>query len=370
MPNNASITHLVSGFWFDGTRFVPNDFYVEGGFLTQHPDERRSYAEVDLHGGYVVPPYGDAHEHNFDGLYGTAAVVKQYLADGIFYAQGMTDTTDGAAEVVRAGLVNTPATVDVTYAHGGLTGVNGHPKEVYEALAKGIYTGLTPDQQAQIPGSHVRAGKAYWEVRDVAQLETLWPKILASKPDLIKVYLGDSAHFKQATKEDPQLAKGIDPALVQPIVQKAHAAGLRVFAHVDTAFDYHVALAAGVDGMAHLPGYGISAAEDASLYRISDSDIALTVKRKVFVIATAAVSVGYGSAQDAAARIALARDNLGRMKAAGVQVLVGSDRYSSDSLKEADYLQALGVWTNAEMLRMWSATTPPRLSFPSASSES
>ena len=141
-------------------------------------------------------------------------------------------------------------------------------------------------------------------------------------------------------------------------MQKAHAAGLRVFAHVDTAFDYHVALVAGVDGMAHLPGYGIGATEDRSLYRIPDPDVALTATRKVFVIATAAVSVGYGSAEDAAARIALSRDNLGRMKAAGVQVLVGSDRYSSDSLKEADYLQALGVWSNAEMLRMWSVTTP------------
>ncbi len=87
----------------------------------------------------MVPPYGDAHEHNFDGLAQTKSVARQHLLDGIFYAQGMTDTTDGAAAVIAAGLVDTPQTPDVTYAHGGLTGVNGHPKEVYESLANGFY---------------------------------------------------------------------------------------------------------------------------------------------------------------------------------------------------------------------------------------
>ena len=185
--NHGTVTHLVNGLWFDGTTFVKQDFYVEGQYLTQHPDERRSYATVDLHGGYVVPPYGDAHEHNFDGLFGTDAVVKQYLADGIFYAQGMTDTTVGAAETVKAGLVNTPTSVDVTYAHGGLTGVNGHPKEVYEALAHGFNYPRTDEQRQIVIAGTMRAGGAYWEIKDTADLDAKWPLIVASKPDLIKV---------------------------------------------------------------------------------------------------------------------------------------------------------------------------------------
>jgi imidazolonepropionase-like amidohydrolase len=358
VPNTGAVTHFVNGFWFDGTKFVKTDFYVEGGLLTKHPDERRSYASVDLHGGYVIPPYGDAHEHNFDGVAQTKAVTAQYLRDGVFYAQGMTDTTDGAREVIAAGLVDTPTTPDVTYAHGGLTGVNGHPKEVYEALANGFYYAQNDAQRKIVIESHVREGKAYWEIPDTAVLKAKWPLILASKPDLIKVYLAQADHFKQATRDDPQLGNGIDPALVKPIVVLAHRAALRVFAHVNTAYDYHVALLAGVDGMAHLPGYGISARDDVAEYRISDADIAMTAARHVVVIATAAVSEGYGSAADAAARKALAEDNQGRMKKAGVMVLVGSDRYSSDSVKEADYLQRLGVWTNAEMLRMWAVDTP------------
>ena len=359
VPNQGSVTHLTNGLWFDGTKFIKDDFYVEGQYLTHHPDERLSYTEVDLHGGYVVPPFGDAHEHNFDGVRGTAEVVKQYLADGIFYAQGMTDTTEGATEVLRASLVDTPASVDVTYAHGGLTGVNGHPKEVYEPLAHGIYTGLTPEQQAQVPGWHVREGKAYWEIPDLLTLDRKWPLILASKPDLIKVYLSDSAHFKQATQADPQLGKGIDPALVAPIVLKAHAAGLKVAAHIDTPYDFHVAVTSGVDEMGHMPGYGQTARDTPDTYRLDDADVALAAKRHVKLQATAGIEDGdYTSSVDRTARQATQRDNLRRIKAAGIEVLVGSDHYGQDALHEADYLQALGVWTNLEMLRMWSVDTP------------
>ena len=363
VPNAGSVTHFVNGFWFDGTRFVKNDFYVEGTLLTHYPDERRSYRTVDLHGGYVVPPYGDAHEHNFDGVAQSGAVSRQYLIDGIFYAQGMTDTTGGAAAVIAAGLVDTASTPDVTYAHGGLTGVNGHPKEVYESLANGFYYPQTDAQRALVIAGHKAEGKAYWEIADLASLQAKWPRVLASKPDQIKIYLGGSTTFKQATPADPQLGRGIDPALVKPIVGLAHKAGLRVFVHIDTAADYHVALLAGVDGMAHLPGYGLLAKDDASLDRISDADIALTAKRGVTVQATASIAEGSGSADDQAARLALARDNLGRMKKAGVIILIGSDRFGSDSVREANYLEALGVWTPAEMVRMWAVTTP-RAIFP------
>ena len=59
-----------------------------------------------------------------------------------------------------------------------------------------------------------------------------------------------------------------------------------------------------------------------------------------------------------ARRKALQRENLARLKAAGVPILVGSDRYGQDSLEEANYLQSFGLWSNVEMLRMWAVTTP------------
>ncbi len=359
VPNAGRVTHFVNGRWFDGIRFVANDFYVEGGFLTHHPHERRSFDTVDLRGGYVVPPYGDAHEHNFDSVANTPKVTADYLRDGIFYAQGMTDTPAGAAQVVAKQMVNTPSTVDVTYAHGGLTGINGHPKDVYESLANGFYYPQTPEQRALVIGSHKAEGQAYWEIGSMADLNAKWPKILAGKPDLIKIYLAGSEHFKAATADDPQFGKGLDPALIAPIVTLAHAAGLKVAAHIDTAADFHVALLGGVDEMGHMPGYGLTAGEDRTPYRLADADIALCAKRRVKVQPTASLAFYEGVTDaDLAARKASQIDNLRRLKAAGVEMVVGTDNYGRDSLKEADYLQAIGVFSNLEVLRMWAVATP------------
>jgi imidazolonepropionase-like amidohydrolase len=351
--------HLIHGQWFDGEQFVATDFYLQDGVLTHHPRDPKKATQIDLAGKFVVPPYGDAHEHNFDGIYGTAKVDAEYMQDGIFYAQGMTDTTDGAAEVVAAHLVNTPTTPDVTYAHGGLTGVNGHPKEVYESLGLGFFYPATAEQRAQVVAAHGREGTAYWEIATAADLDAKWPKVLAAKPDLIKVYLANSASFAQATAERPELGEGIDPALVPLIVQRAHAAGLKVAVHINDAADFHVAVTAGADEMAHLPGYGLTATSNAALETLADADIALAAAHHVKAQATAGLATDENTpAADVAVRRRVQRDNLGRLKRAGVPILVGSDRYSQDSLHEADYLQALGVWTNAEMLRMWSMTTP------------
>ncbi len=355
--STSSCVHFVHGRWFNGSDFETDDFYSEQRVLTHKAC--RPARQVDLQGHYVVPPYGDAHEHNFDSLSRAKAQSDLFLRDGVFYAQGMTDVTSGSVAVRQAGLVNTSTTVDVTYAHGGLTGFNGHPKEVYEALALGIYTGLTDDQRAQVIAAHKRLGDAYWEMETPADLDAAWPNILAARPDLIKVYLTDSEHWKPRSATDPQLGRGINPALVPLITAKAHAAGLKVAAHVDTANDFHIAVTGGVDELGHLPGYGIYAKEDTTKYRLINDDIRLCAKRHVAVQATASLAVNERvPMDDLRVRERSQIDNLSRLKKAGVTILIGSDNYGSDSVHEADYLRSLGLWNNLEMLRMWSITTP------------
>lgn len=46
------------------------------------------------------------------------------------------------------------------------------------------------------------------------------------------------------------------------------------------------------------------------------------------------------------------------MKKHGVRVIVGSDSYRTTSVPEAMYLASLGVYTNAELLKMWTEVTP------------
>jgi imidazolonepropionase-like amidohydrolase len=271
----------------------------------------------------------------------------------------MTDITRGAEAVVAAGLVNTPQSVDVTYAHGGLTAVDGHPKEVYESIANGFYYPSSPEQRSLVIGSHRRARQVYWEIDSPADLDTKWPQALASKPDLIKIFLSNSEHYTSDSHRHPVLGDGLDPALVPLITVRAHAAGLKVAAHVDTAADYHFALVGGVDEMGHLPGYGIRASSNLVTFRISDADIALSALRHIKVQATAGIDVDANTPEpDLKARQDSQRENLTRLKAAGVPILIGSDHYGEDSLHEADYLHSLGIWSNGELLRMWSVETP------------
>jgi cytosine/adenosine deaminase-related metal-dependent hydrolase len=349
---------FTNGQWFDGTHFVRTDFFSIDGVLSKGPSSHLDET-VNLNNGYVVPPFGDAHEHNFDSTANTPAVTAQYLKDGIFYAQGMTDVLDGARKVLAASLVDTPTTVDVTYAHGGLTGINGHPKDVYESLAHGYYYPSDDAQRQQVIDSHLRAGQAYWEVDNLSDLDVTWPQILATKPDLIKIFLHETEHYSSDSHAHPPLGGGLDPALVPFIVTRAHAAGLKVAAHVDTAADYHVALLGGVDEFAHLPGYCIQSNEDPTPYRLTDADISLTASLHRTVIPTAAAcdSDRLGSKGRAATRT-LQLDNLGRLKAAGVNIVIGQDTYGHDSVHEAQYLHDLGLWSNLELLRIWSIATP------------
>lgn len=203
----------------------------------------------------------------------------------------MTDISSGAQEVLSAGLVNTSQSIDVTYAHGGLTAVDGHPKEIYESIANGFYYPSTAEQRKLVIASHLVAGRAYWEIDSAADLEAKWPQILASKPDLIKIYLSNSEHYTPDSHLHPKLGDGLDPTLVPLITVRAHIAGLKVAAHIDTATDYHVVLLGGVDEMGHLPGYGIRASSDPAIFRISDADIAFSASRHIKVQATAGIDV-------------------------------------------------------------------------------
>ncbi len=351
--------HFIHGQWFDGTRFLAKDLYSVDGILSKSRMQQHIDETVDLHNGYVIPPFGDAHEHNFDSVERTPAVTAQYLKDGIFYAQGMTDVLDGARAAAAANLVNTPSTVDVTYAHGGLTSINGHPKDVYESLALGFYYPSNEAQRQQVIASHLRAGQAYWEIDSPTDLTATWPGILATKPDLIKIYLTNTEHYTHENHVHPPLGGGLDPALVPLVVERAHAAGLKIAAHVDTAADVHVALLGGVDELAHMPGYCLDPKQATLPYRLFDADIAVASRKHVTIIPTASICDNdrVSSAMRTAIRT-MQLDNLRRLKTAGVNIVIGSDSYGSDSLHEAQYLHSLGLWTNLELLRIWSITTP------------
>jgi imidazolonepropionase-like amidohydrolase len=316
---------------------------------------------IDLKNGYVVPPFADAHCHHFDAPYNVKQQIEMYLRDGVFYAAVMGNSRSGALKV--ADQVNKPVSVDVSYAHGGLTRTFGHGLEVFETLALRLIptTEVIEANKAKIAASRLLENNAYYIIDTAEDLESKWQKILDGKPDFIKIYLLHSDRFDEQVKNIPNIKLGhigLDPRLVPLIVRKAHAAGLRVSAHVENAADYRIALAAGVDEMAHLPGYYFDLNENPSDYELSQRDVKETVRRKVWVVPTPNLP---GSFKDRAMldRVeTVARHNLTLLKQHRARIAFGADAYMSTPVEYVLYIAGLGVFTNLEMLKIWCEDTP------------
>ncbi len=365
VPQAPAAYKFVNGQWFDGKKFKRKIFYsVNGVFTDKQP--ARPTATVDLQNGFIIPPLADAHCHHFDGAFNIAQQVEMYLQAGVFYAKVQTNVRSGALEV--ANRVNKPESVDVSYAHGALTHTYGHGVEVYEGLALFYKTGgFTPEQEAKVRQSRLRENDAYYIIDTAADLEKKWPKILAGKPDFIKIYLLSSEDFaekRQNLANIPVGSIGLDPEIVPLIVQKAHTAGLHVSAHVDTLTDFRVALKAGVDEMAHLIGYYIGDKDNPSRYVLTESDVKELVRRQVTIV-PAPVASGWfdpNSAdynQNVQARTDKVRlQNLRLLKKLRAKLAFGSDRYGSTPVNDVFYLQQLGVFSNLELLKIWVEDTP------------
>src|SRR5690349_20525270 len=77
---------FTNGRWFDGEGFRRETFYVVNGLLTRTAPARVDEI-IDLRDGFVVPPFGEAHNHNVEGAWNIDAVVGRYLEDGVFYVK-------------------------------------------------------------------------------------------------------------------------------------------------------------------------------------------------------------------------------------------------------------------------------------------
>jgi len=354
---------FINGQWFDGTGFRRRTYYSVNGLLTQQKP-RVVDQVIDLSGGYVVPPFADAHCHNFQVPGTVAQQVEMYLRDGVFYAKVQGEARSAALQL--ADRVNRATSVDVSYAHGLLTSSYGHGVEVHEGLAVyGRTYGFKAEETKKVRESHLLDNDAYYIVDTVEDLEHKWSRILEGKPDFIKIILITSEEYEQRKKRTDTVGdRGLDPRLVPLIVNKAHAAGLRVSAHVDTATDYRIALKAGVDEMAHLPGYYVGLDDDPRKYELTKEDVQETARRRVWVdVAPVAFDFFNPQSPSFNAQMKQRTDNvrirnLKLLKQYRVKIAFGSDRYGRTPVDDVLYLQDLGVFSNLEMLKIWCEDTP------------
>ena len=340
-------TEYRGGQWFDGEKFVARTMWVAGEtFVESRP--ARVGAVIDLHNGFVVPPYAEGHNHWLEPAL-VDRYVQSYLRDGIFYVKdhGTAPLFHDQMRPVLAG----PASVDYISAHQGFTGPNGHPIEIVDTLA-GL--GILPAEWAKTHGE----GDALFVVTSEEDLDRAWPRLLAGKPDFVKVFLVHSDEY--AARRDNKVltpkGRGMDPALVPAIVARAHAAHLRVSAHIENAHDFHVAIAAGVDDIAHMP---FVEKDHPDRDRLAESDLRAAATRGV----TIATTLDWMQENVTERQIQVVRGNFANMRRAGNTIVIGTDQFRKTARIEVDLIAARHLMSNLELLQAWCIATP-RAIFP------
>ena len=214
-----------------------------------------------------------------------------YLRLGVFYVQALTNSRSGRLGI--AGMVNVPTSVDVTFADGAVTATGGHPQVLYEAL--GLYRrfAVVDSERFAAARSLRRDGDLYHRLDSVPQLAPLLRRLARDTVPILKVMLLESERWTTRHTDSTLSGHyGMNPALLPPLVDAAHRMGRRVWAHVETPTDLALALAAGVDGFAHVPGYGAGQADDSTALTliIPDSVVRIAGARRVWMTPTLELS--------------------------------------------------------------------------------
>ena len=358
----APVVELRGGQWFTGTGFRRGSRWMQQGRFVARPATAAD-SVVSLDGRWLVPPYADAHTHSPDGAFGFDGIRDMYLSLGVFYVQVLANHRSGRRAL--AGKVNVPTSIDAVFADGAVTSTGGHPHVLYEQLALFRNTFGSPAQRQQSARSLTQDGDVYHRLDSLPQLGALVARLRRDTVPLLKVMVLRAGEYSRLASDATEIgSRGVDARVLKPLVDSAHALGRRVWVHVETAADFDLSLDAGVDGFAHVPGYGVAFVDDAPLepFRLTDAMIAKAAARRVPVIPTLGLSWSTSKTDSAAWRRtrAIAHENARRLAGAGVPLLTGSDTYSSVEAIEND-VEGLAFalqLSSLQRLQLRAVTTP------------
>jgi len=340
---------FVNGNWFDGTSFVKRVFYSEDGVL-ESARPGRIDSVIDLGGKYVVPPFGEAHNHNVE-WYGEERFVRlrdKYLKDGIYYVKNPANVPRFVAPLKDK--VNIPTSIDVVFSNGGITAPGGHPVEM---ARRNIERKIWVDADAE--------GGFYYAIEKPADFDKMWPVLKETNPDFIKTFLLYSEEYDKRARDTAYFGwKGLDPLLLKIIVEKIHRDGYRVSTHVETSIDFHNALVAGVDEINHMPGFRANAGYGFEKYKITEADAQAAAKTKTVVVTTMGTAINsvLGKTDSVSAGyMEMIVYNFNVLKKYGVTLAIGTDYYSQNSRYEIENVSKLNLFSNLDLLKMWCETT-------------
>ena len=349
LAQEPEIVAWRNGAGFDGTGFRRVDVYSISGRLSLKRPSKVDRT-VDVTGKFLMGAFGEAHNHNIPGV-DPEQTIRMYLEPGVFYVMIQTNVPD-APEKLRA-VLNRPESVDVLFANGSFTAPGGHPSAlVRRNIANGSMT------NDDLDGGFIQP------VRSRADIDRVWStRITHQRPDFIKLTLVYSEDRAEGLPRPDTDRHGLDPSLASYLVDRAHRDRLRVSAHVESAYDFDVAVAARSDLIAHMPGFWPDPirikTKGPDIYRISEDAARRAARQRTIVITTVGDAIRENPTPDAREQfLDVLRRNFSLLKRHGVRIAIGSDEYRSSSVGEALAIAQAGLMTNAEVLRSLSMTTP------------
>ena len=268
-------------------------------------------------------------------------MADDYLRRGIFYSAQLSANSADIAGFRM--LLDAPGNPDVLWAEAVFSASNGHPLGIALRGARDAGMTITPADVVD---------RAFWAVDSPDELAAKWPRMAEAQPKLIKIIIVDANDDAARTDTSEYGRLGVRPDLVADITARAHAIGARVAAHVQTADDARIAVEGGVDILAHLPGMTLPhvAVEDL---RLDDSIVARMGRQGTIVMPTVEIyrRTAARAPQEWGRILPVIRDNIARLRRAGVPILTGSDIWGGSVLDEIKALAETGVMTRTEALR-------------------
>lgn len=337
--------------WFDGQGFQKGTLYVvDGKFTKARP--KRIHRRLELRDQYLIPPLGEANNHNLQSAWGVQNFGQRYLQDGVFYAAMQCGDPDSIASARP--LLNQPDTVDVSFTTACVTSSDGHP--LAPLLAQPVADGQAPRQVSDF------ADRQLLLVDSPEQAQQKWPLVGPRKTDWLKIILAYSDRPELRGTPEAMGRLGLSPETAAALVRLAHKDKLPVSAHVETAADFKAALEAGVDQIGHVPGYFAGFGDGPERFRLDEATARQAAGQKTQVLtATVASTLFPMSEEQRQAQRQVLAENLRQLKAAGATLLLGSDNFPGTSLAEVHHLAGLEVFSPAELLKLASITTPRAL---------